>query len=141
MGAGTGPGRRLGEWMRGRNGTDELASAVVAVAAALAVANLLAHRAWLGWLALALLAYAVWRVTSRAVARRQAENEAFLGLVAPLRRRLGRVARDPAAAAREARDYRHLACPSCGQRVRVPRGKGRVRVRCPRCGTSFESRT
>jgi len=37
--------------------------------------------------------------------------------------------------------YTVLACPSCGQHLRVPTGKGRVRVTCSRCRNSFEGRT
>ena len=42
---------------------------------------------------------------------------------------------------RERMQYKYMSCPSCGQRVRVPRGKGTVEVRCPKCGTIFRERT
>lgn len=134
---------RLGRWMQGRNGTDELSGVVVGVAAVLVVLNLILNTVWMSWLALVLLAYALWRSFSRQIGQRQKENEAFLQLIAPLRR-LGREAQAQGSvrdAAREMRTYRHLSCPSCGQRVRVPRGKGRIRVRCPSCGASFETKS
>ena len=49
--------------------------------------------------------------------------------------------RNPAKAMGEARAYKHLKCPECGQRVRVPRGKGKIRVRCPQCKTKFDARS
>ena len=35
-------------------------------------------------------------------------------------------------------EYHHFLCPGCGQKLRVPRGRGRVLVHCPRCGREFE---
>lgn len=38
----------------------------------------------------------------------------------------------------ELRQYKYFICPQCAQRLRVPRGKGRLRVTCTRCGNMFE---
>ena len=35
-------------------------------------------------------------------------------------------------------EYHHFLCPGCGQKLRVPRGRGHVMVHCPRCGRDFE---
>ncbi|MCX6967577.1 MAG: hypothetical protein NTZ46_07320 [Verrucomicrobia bacterium] len=34
-----------------------------------------------------------------------------------------------------------VACPKCGQQLRLPAGKGRIRVTCSACGTQFENVT
>lgn len=39
-----------------------------------------------------------------------------------------------AGAPRDAQGYEYLSCPFCGQRMRVPRGKGKLAVKCPSCG-------
>ena len=41
----------------------------------------------------------------------------------------------------ESKAYRILICPQCSQRLRVPRGKGRIRVTCTRCGNRFEAKS
>lgn len=41
----------------------------------------------------------------------------------------------------EIKQYKYLICPQCTQRLRVPRGKGRLRVTCTRCGNTFETRS
>ena len=41
----------------------------------------------------------------------------------------------------EMRQYKYLICPQCAQRLRVPRGKGRIRVTCTNCGNVFETRS
>lgn len=38
-------------------------------------------------------------------------------------------------------DYQVQACPHCGQRMRIPKGKGKIRVRCSSCKNQFEVRT
>ena len=38
---------------------------------------------------------------------------------------------------REYRTYRYLICPQCSQRLRVPRGKGKIRVTCTKCRNQF----
>ncbi len=41
----------------------------------------------------------------------------------------------------ESKAYRILICPQCSQRLRVPRGKGRIRVTCTRCGNRFDAKS
>ena len=36
------------------------------------------------------------------------------------------------------KQYKYFHCPQCRQQLRVPRGKGRLRVTCTRCGNKFE---
>ena len=129
--------RRVNEWMRGRNGADALANAFVWVSLLLYIVNIFARLTWLWWLALACLAYAWWRMTSRNIQARTRENEASLSHTGTLRPWL----QDTSAAWREARAYKHLKCPKCGQRVRVPRHKGKLLVSCPKCHTKFDARS
>ena len=36
-------------------------------------------------------------------------------------------------------EYKYCSCPECARSLRVPKGKGRIRVTCPECGTKFET--
>ena len=71
---------------------------------------------------------------SKNVEARRNENELFLDHAGRFRPWL----RNPSAALKEARTYKHAVCPDCGQKVRVPRGKGKLRVTCPKCHKKFE---
>ena len=33
------------------------------------------------------------------------------------------------------------SCPGCGQKVRIPRGKGKIEIECPKCHTKFVKRS
>jgi len=106
----------------------------------------------------ALLVLLVLRMTSRNQARRNQENMRFLTVVTAVRdwfRRTfrkgpssGGTYRAPRAKKAgknpswdEMRQYKYLICPQCTQRLRVPRGKGRIRVTCTNCGNVFEAKS
>lgn len=126
--------QKVAEWMRGRQGPDDLAMFCSNVALVLIVINIFARTSWLTWLALALIVYAGFRIQSKNLASRAKENAAFLKALGPVRPWV----QNPKAAFAEAKQYKHVKCSSCGQKVRVPRGKGKLRVTCPKCHEKFE---
>ena len=86
---------------------------------------------------LAVIILLYFRMFSRNVNRRWQENQAYLRMqfyvseyFKKLRFRFS-----------EGRKYRIFKCPSCGQKVRIPRGHGRVSIHCPKCGTDFIKRS
>ncbi len=129
--------RKVAEWLRGRQGPDDLAAFCVNLAIVVVLVNVFARTSWLGWAGLVLVAYAMFRIQSKNLGARARENEAFLKALGPVRPWI----QNPRAAWTELRSYKHVRCSSCRQRVRVPRGKGRLRVTCPKCGTKFEVRS
>ena len=108
----------------------------------------------------ALLILLVLRMTSRNQNARYRENMKFLAVVNSVRgwfsktfRRSGASGAGYAPRAKKAkkakknptwsemREYKYLICPQCTQRLRVPRGKGRIRVTCTNCGNVFETKS
>lgn len=79
---------------------------------------------------------ALWRTLSKNREKRYAENARFLQLWNPLRQwflqRWSRL-RD--------RAHCYYACPTCKRTLRVPRGRGKIEITCPHCGTKFKKRT
>ena len=35
------------------------------------------------------------------------------------------------------KEYHYYRCPQCGQQLRVPRGRGKISITCPKCGHQF----
>ena len=83
-----------------------------------------------------LILFSLYRTFSRNYDRRRAENNKFLSLVDPITRHFRRFN----AQARD-RDHKYFRCPTCGQLLRVPKGKGRIHISCRNCGTSFDKKT
>jgi len=127
---------KLAAWLSGRNGSDELSTCALVVAVLLVGLNMLLNSFLVSVIALVLMAYAWWRMSSKNLEARENENGVFVESLGPLRPWV----RNPVQAMGEARAYKHIKCPECGQRVRVPRGKGKVRIKCPKCHHTFESR-
>ena len=84
-------------------------------------------------IAIAVLIYSYYRIFSRNIARRQAENQKFLELTAPIRNCFGKKNTD--------KTHRIFQCPQCGQKVRVPKGKGKIEITCPNCRNHFIKRS
>lgn len=106
----------------------------------------------------ALLVLLVLRMTSRNQTKRNQENMRYLTIVTAVRDWFRRTFRKGSTAGgtyqaprvkksgkkpswNEMRQYKYLLCPQCTQRLRVPRGKGRIRVTCTNCGNVFETKS
>ena len=127
--------RKLGDALRrfmyGRYGTDKLNMALLGATLVLLLLGGLGGKYLAPWLSvLNLLAYvpliwSIFRAYSRNIEGRRRENTAFLRFFTCLKDRKNR----------------YFTCPRCKQVVRVPRGRGRINIRCPRCGEQFIKKT
>ncbi len=126
----------LRRMMYGRYGQDQLSLALLAGYLILYLLSALLRWRWLSWAAFALGALAVYRMLSKNMERRRAENAKFLQLTLPVVRwvRMRRTIRHD-------KDHRYFKCPNCGQQLRVPKGKGKITVTCRSCGVSFEEKS
>ena len=120
--------RRL---MEGRNGSDQLGLT------ALAVSLVLSFIPFGRILSLAGLGYCVFRIMSRDIPRRRAENEAFLARTANVRRSTSQWM----ARMKNRREYKYHRCSKCHTLIRLKRGQGERHLKCPRCGQEYTCKT
>lgn len=80
-----------------------------------------------------LLVYAVWRMLSRNIAGRQAENLRYIQFT----EKLGREVRQFFARIRGMKTHKYFRCPSCRNRLRMKRGSGEKTITCPVCSNQF----
>ena len=118
--------------MSGRYGFDQLNGFLCILSLILVVLG-----AWLSgflyWLGLALLLWCYYRIFSRNIQKRYAENMKYLSLQNQAKDWLAR----QKLRFDQRKVYRYFQCPHCRQSIRVPRGRGRISITCPKCGTSF----
>ena len=97
-------------------------------------------------LGFALILLALMRIFSRDIASREREAQRFNFLRQSLTKRLARLKRElPRLLSGEffveRRFFKFLRCPRCAASLRLPRGKGRIMVTCPRCGHKMERKS
>ena len=128
---------RLYRFMAGRYGADQLSRFLSWLALALIVLNLFLRSTVLWVLGIAALVVCYVRMFSKNFEKRRRENERYL----QLKNKLTGAFRNWKDRQSQRRDYVFFRCPSCHAMLRVPRGKGKIRVTCRKCGNAFERKT
>lgn len=134
----------LSRMMYGRYGTDQLNLFLLGAWVVLYVLSTIFRIVFkisflYGLFAFLAYACAIWelfRMFSRNYNARRRENDRFLAIVDPITHGF----RQKRAQASD-RDHKYFKCPSCNQTLRVPKGKGKINVRCRNCGTTFQKKT
>ena len=116
-------------FMTGRYGTDKLNNAILWVGVGVCLLSLFIRLPLLN-LVLTLLSYvlmgvAIFRMLSRNTYKRYQENRKYLLFLQRFKDR----------------EHRYYDCPRCRQQVRVPRGKGKISITCPKCREKFIKKT
>ena len=128
--------QRIARFMIGRNGQDQLNLFLTVLCLVLLVLSALIRGglgSFLNGLALAVLILSWFRMLSKNLARRRAENSRYL----QRRYQVTGWFRKQKTRWDQRRDYRFFTCPSCRTTLRVPKGRGKIRIVCRKCGSSF----
>ena len=123
-------------FMYGRYGNDPLNLFLIGLYLLIYLISLFIRLDVLYWASFALIAVALFRMLSRNIERRQMENAKFMRAAGPVMSWL-----HFRRAIRRDKEHTYFKCPSCGQRLRVPKGKGKITVTCRSCGASFEEKS
>lgn len=120
-------------FMAGRYGVDELSKFLNIVLLVLLILSIFIRSGILYLLALGILIYSYFRMFSRNISKRYEENQKFVNFryrsVVKWNNFKKRFA--------QRKEYRFYHCPQCKQTVRVPRGRGKICITCPKCRTEF----
>lgn len=124
-------------FMYGRYGIDELSKSLLITGI---IMTLLASFRWLAWLslpALLIIFWAYFRCFSKKFDARRRELYAYQRLRTNARDRVSLLRR----IIRERKTHKHFRCRLCRTRLRVPRGKGKIEVTCPKCRAKVIKKT
>ncbi len=114
----------LVRFMQGRYGTDQLNSLILWVGVAFCLVSMFVPHPVnliMTVLAYGCMGVAIFRMLSKNTYKRYLENRKYLSWKGRLRDR----------------DHKYFDCPRCRQPVRVPKGKGKIAITCPKCKEKF----
>lgn len=119
----------LGRFMTGRYGTDKLNTAILLFGVAVCLLTVFIPVPLvdlvLTFVSYGLMFWAIFRSLSRNTYRRYQENRKYLMFLERIKDR----------------QHKYFDCPRCHQPVRVPRGKGKIAITCPKCREKFIKKT
>ena len=119
----------LGRFMEGRYGTDKLNTTILGVGVVTCLISLFIKTPTANLILISisygLMIWAIFRSLSRNTYKRYQENRKYLMLLERMKDK----------------DHRYFDCPRCRQPVRVPKGKGKIAITCPKCREKFIKKT
>ena len=128
---------QMAAWMQGRYGMDGLSNFLLAVAIILLLASIVPGLDLLLWLAFIVLVVSMLRSFSKNIPARAKENETYERLSAGPKRTYALAKK----AWTNRKTTRYFKCKGCGQVLSVPKGKGTLRVVCPKCKTETRKKS
>ncbi len=127
----------LYRFMSGRYGSDQLNMFLLVLAIVLIFLNIFIFgNQILSWIVWIILIYEIFRTYSRNIYQRRIENEKFLSLISPIKKRYLVIKNN-----HNDKAHKYFLCPSCKQMVRVPRGRGKITITCPKCANKFDKKS
>ena len=128
---------KMARFMYGRYGMDQLSRNLSLICLVLLIITMFVRNNVIYMIALVGIVYTYFRVFSRNISRRSEENEKYLKfhykVVGKLNKIKFRIT--------YSKTHRIFRCPSCSQKIRVPRGKGKISIKCPKCRIEFIKKT
>lgn len=124
-------------FMAGRYGGDQLSLALLILSLILTFMANLSGVALLGFVGYIPLGFALFRILSRNITKRRMENYKFAMLMGPVYSWFIKTMRR----LRDTKTHRYFKCPDCKAQLRVPKGKGKILITCPKCKKEFQKKT
>ena len=124
---------KMQQFMYGRYGNDQLSRVYLGITLVLLVLSLFTRWTIFYVAGIALLIYCYYRMFSKNITKMSAQNQNYLNWRYGLA-----VKRQKTKTHMEQRKIYHFyKCPQCKQKVRVPKGHGKICITCPKCKMEF----
>lgn len=124
---------KLQRFMVGRYGSDSLSKFMIGAAFVLILLSMFISSKILVWLPLILLVVIYVRMFSKNIQKRYGENQKYLELQGKVLEKF----KGQKSQIAQSKDYHIYKCTKCKQKIRIPRGKGKISITCPKCGNEF----
>ena len=129
--------QKFQNFMSGRYGVDDFSKALLYATLALCLVSLFTRNRMLNLLLTAGLVFIYYRMFSKNYSRRYQENLWYLRQ----KDKVMHFFRRQNSRAQQRKTHRIYTCPQCRQKIRIPKGHGKVQITCPQCKTAFIKRS
>ena len=129
--------QKFQNFMSGRYGVDDFSKALLYATLALCLVSLFTRNRMLNLLLTAGLVFIYYRMFSKNYSRRYQENLWYLRQ----KDKVMHFFRRQNSLAQQRTTHRIYTCPQCRQKIRIPKGHGKVQITCPQCKTAFIKRS
>ncbi|WP_099205049.1 hypothetical protein [Scatolibacter rhodanostii] len=124
-------------FMYGRYGVDLVSLAVLVVGLVLSTFGQWFNLIILTLFSYALYIYGLFRIFSKNIPARQRELTILMKYKSKVRGWFSFKKKQ----VEERKLYKYFGCPNCKQKLRAPRGRGKIQVTCQKCKTTFIKKT
>jgi hypothetical protein len=131
--------QKLASFMYGRNGSDQITTALIFVYIGLGIASIFTSKYVISPLMILVAAYMIFRMMSKNVYKRRAEAAKFTQIMSKVTHRFN--FKLTKLKLKEIKTHRYKTCPHCKKTLRLPKKTGKHTVNCPCCNGKFEMRT
>lgn len=126
-------GRKMQQWMVGRYGTDELSRCLVWVGIGIMIISCFIQQTtvksilyFISWI---IIIYSYYRTFSKNIIKRSKERDNYLRFTSGFRGKFSVLKKRW----RDRKTHNYYRCPKCKTYIRVPKGKGKIAITCPKC--------
>lgn len=123
--------------MQGRYGVDDFSRFLITASIILILLAGIIKNNFVNVAALAIVGFAYYRILSKNHFRCSVQNQKYLRLKNKVTGRI-KMYRD---IIKQRKTHHIYKCPNCKQRLRIPKGKGKVEITCPKCSAKFKKRS
>ena len=124
---------KLRNFMIGRYGIDSFSKFLMGVALVLCILDIFVNSIFINSWFIVIIVYVYYRMFSRNYNKRYQENLKFLQIKNKVMSKF-----NTQKWMMQQRKTHHIyKCPTCNQKIRIPKGKGRICITCPKCKTEF----
>lgn len=120
-------------YMNGRYGYDEFSKFLIILGLVFGIVSNFAGGVWVSAAGIAIIAFGVLRIVSKEKNNRYKELTKYLAV----KYKVQHVYRKGKNRWVQRKAYKFVKCPNCKQKLRIPKGKKKLKVTCPSCKQSF----
>lgn len=119
----------LKKFMSGRYGVDQLTWLLFVISIAISILSIFIKSPILSTINLFILIWIIYRTFSKNITSRYNENMKLLNGWHSIKNKVNSNVNK----IKGLKQYRYYKCSNCKQELRVPRGKGKISITCPKC--------